>query len=114
MKANTAKPAKPAKPKNPRYNVYCRTKDNGKQYYWASIPGTDQDGDRIYATIFVRMSKAAASKFDDLAETTNNEAVVRCYLECSVDQAWLKAIPGGDDDYNNVALFVNDFTPITE
>lgn len=98
-----------------RFNVYRRTKEGGKVYYWASIPGTDKDGEsKIYATIFVRMSKAAATAYDIEAETTDNPQIVRAYIECAPSDWWLKAVPGREGQYANVSVFINDFAPVED
>ncbi len=77
-------------------------------YFWASISDKDKHGEWISATIMVRMSKAAAELFDEVAEETRNPEVTSAFVR--LQDSWLKAVPG--NERNNVVLFVNDFDPI--
>lgn len=97
--------------KSIRLNVYCKIdKKNDTVRYWASVPGTDKDDERIYASLFVRLSKKCAKAFSDAAETTNTKNVTHCYIE--VTDGWFKAISG--KEHNNVLFFINAFDVVEE
>lgn len=96
---------------NIRLNVYCKTdKKNDVIRFWASVPGTDKDDERIYASMFVRFSKSALKTFDNAAETTNTKNVTHAYIE--VTDGWFKAIPG--KEHNNIVFFINDFEVVED
>lgn len=91
-------------------NLYKKETKGDNAYYWASVKGEDKDGESIYGSIFVRMSKKAREVFDDNAESTNNKRITRCYVR--VTDHWLKAVPG--QDHNSVILFVNSIEPVED
>lgn len=74
-----------------------------KTRYWASVNGENEDGDRINASILVRLSKRAKNVFENGAIPTKNKQIEgNAFI---VKEAWLKAVPGKEQ--NNVILFVN-------
>lgn len=103
MKVNSMQSMRIFKKTETKKKAKGKTAEN--VYYWASISDKDKHGEWISANVFVRMSKAAAELFDEIAEETKNPAVSSAFVK--VTDAWLKAVPG--NDHNNIVLFVNEF-----